>query len=141
MLYGPNIGDPALRKGVAEWHSRLYCLRSPPSTNPDAPEPKPISSDLEPTYFLAYRFFEDAGFQGRLVGVPEDDDGVDVEFLRAQMNEVDQEDTKSSADAEKCTFKNSPQYPKLYRHVIYLVPTFSNTECKGVHARPTRGSC
>ncbi|KUL85744.1 hypothetical protein ZTR_08471 [Talaromyces verruculosus] len=160
MLYGPNIGDPALRKGVAEWLSRLYCLRSLPSTNPEASEPEPITPEricitngasgnlaailsgftdpvytrriwmVEPTYFLACTIFDDAGFQGRLTGVPEDDDGIDVEFLRARINEVDQEAAKSGVDAEEITFKNSPQYPKLYRHVIYLVPTFSNPSAK-----------
>lgn len=160
MLYGPNIGDPALRKGVADWLSRLYCLRSPPSTNPGASQPEPITSDricitngasgnlaailscftdpvytrriwmVEPTYFLACTIFDDAGFQGRLTGVPEDDDGVNVEFLRARINEVDQGAARTGARADEITFKNSPQYPKLYRHVIYLVPTFSNPSAK-----------
>ncbi|RAO69403.1 uncharacterized protein BHQ10_005415 [Talaromyces amestolkiae] len=160
LLYGPNIGDPALRKGVAEWLSRLYCLRSPPSTNPEASQPEPITSEricitngasgnlaailsaftdpvytrriwmVEPTYFLACTIFDDAGFQGRLTGVPEDDDGVDVEFLRARISEVDQKADKPGATAEEVTFKNSPQYTKLYRHVIYLVPTFSNPSAK-----------
>jgi DNA-binding transcriptional MocR family regulator len=113
MLYGPNIGDPALRKGVAEWLSRLYSLRSPSSTNSQASHPDPISPEricitngasgnlaailsaftdptytrrvwmVEPTYFLACTIFDDAGFQGRLVGVPEDMNGMDVDFLRA----------------------------------------------------------
>lgn len=160
MLYGPNIGDPALRKGVAEWLSRLYCLRSPPSTNPEASQPEPITLErtcitngasgnlaailsaftdpvytrriwmVEPTYFLACAIFEDGGFQGRLTGVPEDNDGVDVQFLRAQISEVDQEVARSGAGAEEVIFKKSPQYTKLYRHVIYLVPTFSNPSAK-----------
>jgi len=72
--------------------------------------------------------------------VPEDDDGVNVEFLRARINEVDQEAAKSGADAEETTSKNSPQYPNLYRHIIYLVPIFSNPNAKKIHARATKGS-
>ena len=160
LLYGPNVGDPALRKGVAEWLSRLYCLRSTSSTKPDASSSEPIDPEricitngasgnlasilsaftdpvytrriwmVEPTYFLACTIFEDAGFQGRLHGVPEDDDGVDVDFLRARINEVDLGAANPGAVAEGSSFKNPPQYTKLYRHVIYLVPTFSNPSAK-----------
>jgi len=158
MLYGPNIGDPALRTGVAEWLSRLYRRRAPPAdSNPQDGVPAPISPDricitagasgnlacimaaftdpvytrrvwmVEPTYFLACTVFDDAGFQGRLVGVPEDEDGLDVDFLRKQIEAVDREEYAASNDA---IFKRPPHYSKLYRHVIYLVPTFSNPSAK-----------
>ncbi|EXJ77602.1 hypothetical protein A1O3_09829 [Capronia epimyces CBS 606.96] len=163
LLYGPNIGDPALRRECAEWLSRLYCLRSPPSPPPPAgsasqngaPAPVPISPDricitagasgnlacimaaftdpvytrrvwmVEPTYFLACTVFDDAGFQGRLVGVPEDEDGLDVELLRRRIEAVDREEAASEP-----MYKRPDRYPKLYRHVIYMVPTFSNPSAK-----------
>ncbi|KAL4960185.1 aminotransferase [Aspergillus stella-maris] len=166
MLYGPSIGDPALRKGVASWLSELYSLRSQPSPSQndhhESTKLNPISSDrisitngasqnlasimeaftdpvytrriwmVEPTYFHACTIFEDAGFQGRLVGVPEDEEGLDVQFLRRQMEFVDAE-AETEAEGEKdrrSSFKQSPRYEKLYRHVIYLVPTFSNPSAK-----------
>jgi len=154
MLYGPNIGDPALRRGCAEWLSRLYRLRSPPAGSEDGIV-DPISPDricitagasntlacimaaftdpaytrrvwmVEPTYFLACTVFEDAGFQDRLVGVPEDEEGLDVDFLRKRIEVVESEEA-----ALGTPYKRSPQYPRLYRHVIYLVPTFSNPSAK-----------
>lgn len=33
------------------------------------------------TYHLAFRMFEDAGFYRRLRAVPEDEEGMDMEFL------------------------------------------------------------
>ncbi|KAK6385480.1 Valine--pyruvate aminotransferase [Exophiala oligosperma] len=200
MLYGPNIGDPALRKECAEWLSRLYRSRSPPAGTvnvdnsssttttsvPISPERICITAGasgnlacimaafsdpvytrrvwmVEPTYFLACTVFDDAGFQGRLVGVPEDADGMDVDRLRSMIEVVDGEEkskqgascVKETANGEQeikqdrswadgnvagvkeieqapslASFKRSPQYPKLYRHIIYLVPTFSNPSSK-----------
>ncbi|KAL4793193.1 pyridoxal phosphate-dependent transferase [Aspergillus venezuelensis] len=81
---------------------------------------------VEPTYFHACTIFEDAGFQGRLVGIPEDEEGLDVQFLRGQM-----EIAEAEAEADRpVPLKKSPRYEKLYRHVIYLVPTFSNPSAK-----------
>lgn len=157
MLYGPNIGDPALRRGCAEWLSRLYRPRGPPAGSQDA-LPIPISPEricitagasgnlacimaaftdpvytrrvwmVEPTYFLACTVFDDAGFQGRLCGVPEDDDGLDVELLRRRIEAVDREEEEVSNS--QVPYKRASRYPRLYRHVIYLVPTFSNPSSK-----------
>lgn len=37
---------------------------------------------VAPCYFLACPIFADAGFDGRLKSVPEDDEGIDIEYLR-----------------------------------------------------------
>ena len=79
----------------------------------------------DPTYFLARKIFEDAGFQGRLYGIPEDDSGLDVNYLRRQLAE-----NFPSPPENGRTFKTPPQYKKLFRHVIYCVPTFSNPSGK-----------
>ena len=166
MLYGPNMGGPALRESVAAWLSQLYRLRSPPAVESSSSQDHgtgarapPISSDricitngasgnlaaimdaftdpcytrrvwmVEPTYFLACTIFDDAGFQGRLVGIPEDEEGPDMGSLRARIEQVDRK--AEAADSTSSTaFKQAPQYCKLYRHVIYLVPTFSNPSAK-----------
>ena len=41
---------------------------------------------VSPTYFLACRIFEDSGFHGRLRSVPEDEKGVDIEYLRKALH-------------------------------------------------------
>jgi DNA-binding transcriptional MocR family regulator len=40
---------------------------------------------VAPTYFLAARIMDDAGFAGRLRGVPEDDEGIDLAFLEREL--------------------------------------------------------
>ena len=40
---------------------------------------------VAPTYFMACRIFEDAGFAGRLRAVPEDDEGIDIGFLERAL--------------------------------------------------------
>lgn len=146
LLYGPNKGDAALRTACAEWFQRLYpsiygkegnidrvCITSGASATLGcimAAFTDPIYTRriymVEPTYFLACTVFEDYGFQRRLVGVPEDDEGLNVEVLRERIEAADREETAS----EHKRFKKAPQYPKLYRHVVYLVPTFSNPSAR-----------
>ena len=80
---------------------------------------------VEPTYFLACPIFQDAGFTGRMRGVPEDKEGIDLEFLRARLE--DAESTDWDRTGAKCL---DTGYPKLYKHIIYCVPTFSNPSGK-----------
>ena len=40
---------------------------------------------VSPTYYLACRIFEDSGFYGKLRSVSEDDEGLDIEFLRREL--------------------------------------------------------
>lgn len=51
---------------------------------------------IEPSYYLAFRIFEDAGFHGdKLRGVPANEGGVDLEFLEIAMKKVE----SSAADS------------------------------------------
>lgn len=50
---------------------------------------------ISPTYFLACRIFEDSGFHGRLRSVPEDEEGINVEYLRAEISKSEQEAVKN----------------------------------------------
>ena len=54
---------------------------------------------VSPTYFLACRIFEDSGFHGRLRSVPEDDEGIDITFLKEELHKS--EDNAKSAGNEK----------------------------------------
>ena len=84
---------------------------------------------VEPTYFLACPSFLDAGFTDRLRGVPEDKEGIDIEYLRQHISEAERNgvsNTSSMVDKRRS---------KLYRHVIYAVPTFSNPSAKTMSLR------
>jgi DNA-binding transcriptional MocR family regulator len=58
---------------------------------------------IAPTYFLACRIFEDSGFEGRLRAVPEDEEGIDIDFLAAQI--------KKSEEKAKAEGNTVPVYP------------------------------
>jgi hypothetical protein len=40
---------------------------------------------VAPSYMLAFRIFEDSGFGRKLRAVPEDDEGIDIEFLKREI--------------------------------------------------------
>ncbi|KAJ0331095.1 hypothetical protein COL5a_002628 [Colletotrichum fioriniae] len=150
LIYGPHIGHPPLRKSIAEWLSSVYgteidyeriSINNGASGNlanvllkfTDPLYTRKIFM-VEPTYFLACPIFEDNGFQGKLAGVPENDtDGLDIPFLRRALVTAE---TKAVQDAEKLgrpdipTIKVGKVYPKVYKYVIYIVPTFSNPSGK-----------
>jgi len=90
-------------------------------------------SRVEPTYFLACRTFQDAGFSSHLNGVPEDAEGINLEYLRAALDAIE---TSHAKDLEKSELPDTPilklppLYPKIYKHIIYITPTFSNPSGK-----------
>lgn len=45
---------------------------------------------VEPTYHLACRIVDDSGFVGRLRGIPEDDEGVDLVFLQRELRAAEE---------------------------------------------------
>ncbi|CEO60327.1 hypothetical protein PMG11_04959 [Penicillium brasilianum] len=141
--YGPDEGHYPLRQNIAEWLTQSYgpsqaitasriCITGGASQNltsilqvfTDPLQTKRIWL-VEPTYHLAFRCFEDAGFHGRLRGIPEDESGMNVDALERALEEFsdanDDEDSHGSYIA-----KPDRPYRKIYKHVIYLVPTFSN---------------
>ncbi|KAF2805003.1 PLP-dependent transferase [Mytilinidion resinicola] len=84
---------------------------------------------VEPSYFLACPIFHDAGFEGKLSGVPEDEEGLDIEFLHSSLQETENE-VKKTGGEDVPLLKGGAGYAKLYKHLIYLVPTFSNPSAK-----------
>lgn len=90
---------------------------------------------VEPTYHLAAAIFRDAGFIGRqrIRAAPEGPSGgVDLAFLRAGLEESERlaggEGEEEEEGQTPETKKKGPGngYPKIYRHILYMVPTFSN---------------
>lgn len=145
LQYGPDPGDERARRVIAAWLAEFYRSRHEPDlarivmtggasqslglmlvalTDPLYTRAVWIAS---PSYFLAFKALEDAGFaaaDGRLNPIREDDEGMDVEQLRRRLAECDRVHTTSSSERE--SFKPRSKYPKLYRHIIYCVPSFSN---------------
>ncbi|KAF9881615.1 aminotransferase [Colletotrichum karsti] len=81
---------------------------------------------VAPCYFLACPIYADAGFDGRLKSVPEDDEGIDLEYLRKGLEAAGKGSDEHFKQAKK---------RHLYRHVIYLVPTCSNPTGKTMSLR------
>uniref|UniRef100_L2FZU1 Aminotransferase n=1 Tax=Colletotrichum fructicola (strain Nara gc5) TaxID=1213859 RepID=L2FZU1_COLFN len=150
LVYGPHVGHPPLRKSVAEWLSSVYgtpadldriSISNGASGNlanvllkfTDPLYTRKIFM-VEPTYFLACPIFEDNGFQGKLKGVPEDnEEGLDIAFLRRELEVAEAqalEKANVSGELDAPTIKTGKTYPRIYKYVIYLVPTFSNPSAK-----------
>lgn len=148
LIYGPDAGYAPLRNNIANWLSSYYtssgpisseriCISNGASMNLDnilAKFTEPGYTRriwmVEPSYFLACPIFTDAGFEGRLRGVPEDEEGLDIGFLRYALQSVEAE-----GHPKRPTIKMHERYPKLYKHIIYAVPTFSNPSGKTMSLR------
>lgn len=144
LRYGEDEGYLPLRKEVAKWLTTFYhpeqeepidykriCITGGASQNlacvlqtfTDPVYTRNIWM-VSPTYFLACRIFEDSGFAGRLRAVPEDEEGIDIEFLEKQIKAI--EDQAQAAGNLSPKFKPVRPWRKIYKHVIYGVPTFAN---------------
>ncbi|CZR62218.1 related to aromatic amino acid aminotransferase and related proteins [Phialocephala subalpina] len=146
LIYGPDLGYTPFRESVAEWLTSFY---QPPSgaipidriaitggASQNLASILQVFSDpnttrriwmVEPTYFLACTIFQDAGFAGRLRGVPENEHGIDIEFLRKKLSKFEYEASQNGVYHE---IKPTTQYGKIFRHILYLTPTFSNPSAK-----------
>lgn len=105
LLYGPDPGYQPLRESIAAWLSEIYhtsagtrrlidpdriCITGGASqnlacilqvfTDAGGGTTKKVYM-VAPTYHLAGRIFEDNGFVGRLKAVPEDAEGIDIDYL------------------------------------------------------------
>lgn len=148
LIYGPDAGYLPLREEIGKWLSATYtpsetissdriCISNGASANLENilakfTEPGYTRSIwmIEPSYFLACPIFTDAGFEGRLRGVPEDDEGLDVEFLRKALQEIEKGEHPTAP-----VLKTHARYAKLYKHIIYAVPTFANPSGKTMSLR------
>lgn len=79
---------------------------------------------VAPAYFLAFRIFEDAGFGEKMRAVPEDEDGVDISYLRREIKKSEEAARKNGIETPR--FKPKRSRAKVYKHIIYCVPTFAN---------------
>jgi DNA-binding transcriptional MocR family regulator len=151
LWYGPDPGYEPLRGNIARWLTDFYqpnrpaqavtasriCITGGASQNLGCmlsvftdPEYTRNIWIIAPAYFLAFRIFEDAGFGvgGKMRSVPEDEEGVDVEYLRREMKKSEEEAKAKleGSGVDRPRFKPERRRAKVYKHVIYCVPTFSN---------------
>lgn len=157
LIYGPSRGYIPLRQQVARWLSSIYyknnaevidetriCIANGASATlglallrfTDPTYTRHIWM-VEPTYFLACPVFDDCGFAGKLRGIPEDDEGIDLVFLRAALAAAEKKAAAADDPAlASPTLKTSLNgYEKIYKHIIYAVPTFSNPSGKTMSLR------
>ncbi|OQO05759.1 hypothetical protein B0A48_09853 [Cryoendolithus antarcticus] len=145
LLYGPDPGYELARVAIAAWLTDFYtpesqtpaerlCITGGASQNlgnilsvyTDPGYTRKIWI-VAPAYFLAFRIFEDAGFGGRMKGVPEGDNGVDLEMLKREMTKCEVEWQKREGKGQqRQNFKARRSWGKVYKHVIYCVPSFAN---------------
>ena len=104
LLYGPDGGYEPLREALAAWLGKFYKPKAPISAqqlcitggaSQNLACVLQVYTDpvftrniwmVSPTYYLACRIFEDSGFRGKLKSVPEDEGGIDIDYLREWMS-------------------------------------------------------
>ncbi|KAI1138408.1 PLP-dependent transferase [Hypoxylon sp. FL0543] len=146
LTYGPDHGEDDIRRHIATWLSEKYRPASGPITQDRIIITNGASGELaailqkytdplytrrvflvEPAYFLADQTFLDAGFGRKMQGVPEDDEGIDLEFLRRRLEE---EENRSIDEGQESGLSSTKPvilgYEKLYKYALYVVPTLSN---------------
>jgi DNA-binding transcriptional MocR family regulator len=109
LQYGADEGYLPLRKTIAQWLTKFY----PPEAASISHKRITISGGasqnlacilqtftdplytrniwiIAPAYYLSFRIFTDSGFDGKLRSVPEDSEGVDIDFLRKAIQQSEQ---------------------------------------------------
>lgn len=108
LLYGPDEGYGPLRTHIAQWLTTFYrphdtitpqriCITGGASQNlacilqvfTDPVYTRHVWM-VTPTYHLACRTMDDAGFAGRLSSVPEDEEGIDIASLESGLRAAEE---------------------------------------------------
>uniref|UniRef100_A0A8H7TMR1 Aminotransferase class I/classII large domain-containing protein n=1 Tax=Bionectria ochroleuca TaxID=29856 RepID=A0A8H7TMR1_BIOOC len=153
LQYGPDEGYRPLRDGLAAWLGRHYSVDPDPEricitggasqnvANVLQSYTDPVFTRavwlVAPVFHLACPIFEDSGFRGRLHAAPEDEDGIDVEVLEAKLKAFEELESKKGNRGEP--YKNPGPLRKLYRHVIYAVPSCGNPSGKTMSLKRREG--
>ncbi|KAJ8100593.1 pyridoxal phosphate-dependent transferase [Lipomyces tetrasporus] len=148
LQYGDDLGYRPLREALSDWLSTHYnvsrdpdriCISGGASQNiacilqsfTDPAYTRAIWM-VAPCYHLACTIFRDAGFEGRIRGFSEDEEGIDLVELEEGIKKVDEQ---QQAVTSPKLFKDAGQYHKFYRHVVYVVPTSANPSGKTMSLR------
>ncbi|KAK2601554.1 Valine--pyruvate aminotransferase [Conoideocrella luteorostrata] len=140
--YATDEGSEVLRKSIAEWLTRFYqigqlipaeniCITGGASQNlacilqtfTDPAFTRNVWM-VVPTYMCAIRIFEDSGFAQKLRGVREVGGGIDFVWFKEQLG-VSEAVARAGGELFP-KYKTSKPWRKIYKHVVYAVPTYSN---------------
>jgi DNA-binding transcriptional MocR family regulator len=130
LCYGKDEGDERLRVAIAKWFSHFYAPPNPIDVDRlsiTGGASQSLACILQtftdpaytrniwivvPAYMLAFRIFDDSGFSRKLRAVPEDEEGLDVEFLRTAIEKSEQE--------AKLNGNNAPvNHTNSYHTILY----------------------
>jgi DNA-binding transcriptional MocR family regulator len=108
LRYGPDIGYQPLREHLAQWLTSFYQPRDPISAEricitggasqnlacilqvfTDPAYTRNVWM-IAPTYFLACRIMDDAGFAGHLRAIPHNESGLDFAFFRQELAKAEE---------------------------------------------------
>ena len=90
---------------------------------------------VAPAYFLSFRIFEDAGFAGKMRAVPEDGEGLDIAFLEREVKKSEQQRESVRGKHVSPVYKPQRTRAKVYKHVVYCVPSFANPSSRTMSMR------
>lgn len=155
LLYGPDPGYQPCREAVADWLTAFYhpqqqdavtadriCITGGASQNLGCmlgvytdPEYTRNIWIVAPAYMLAFRVFEDAGFGRKMRAVPEDEEGIDLTYLTRELQRCEQEVASKGNGVGRPRYKPDRKRAKVYKHVIYCVPTFANPSSRTMSLR------
>ncbi|EXJ83348.1 hypothetical protein A1O1_06969 [Capronia coronata CBS 617.96] len=142
MFYGPDAGYGPLREEIAKWLDDFYQPREPISSGRiciSGGASQNLACILQtftdpiytrnvwmvaPTYYLACRIFADSGFDNRMKAVPEDAEGIDLDYLERGLRQSEKRALAENNTSPK--LKSPKPWRKIYKHIIYAVPTFAN---------------
>ncbi|KFY28994.1 hypothetical protein V493_02590 [Pseudogymnoascus sp. VKM F-4281 (FW-2241)] len=136
--YEMNIARKVLKKLIRE--NTLMAVRGdgllPDEGGDDSAPVDQVAYIMHPNYASdeielkqSKRIFEDAGFAGKLRAVREDDEGIDVEALERELRLLEKEEPRGPP------LKPCRPWNKIYSHIIYCVPTYSNPSGKTMSLR------
>jgi DNA-binding transcriptional MocR family regulator len=147
LAYGTDPGNLEVRKSIGKWNGDFYGRKvDPDAINLTAGASYGIANILSactshditkqafivtPTYFLINGAFIDAGFEGKLTAIDECGNNptctskydIDLEYLESKLIHF-----SKGIPPNYSSIVEDPERGKwkLYRFVIYIVPTFSN---------------
>lgn len=146
LQYGPDAGYQPLREELSHFLGDYYATQADPErlcitggasqsmacllqSYTEPVYTKAIWA-VAPCYYLACPIFEDSGFKDRLRAVPEDVEGIDLAYLERRLKDFDEQ-----MDPEEKPVYKDPNLRKVYRHVIYVVPSSANPSGKTMSLR------
>mmetsp|Transcript_6226 Transcript_6226/g.7696 ORF Transcript_6226/g.7696 Transcript_6226/m.7696 type:complete len:441 (+) Transcript_6226:398-1720(+) len=148
LTYGADAGNLDTRKVISKWNNKYFgrndmdpdCINLTGGASygfanilASVTDTKSITQRgfiVSPTYYLITPSFIDAGFENKLTAVvetPGEEYEIDLKYLEEQLEFYDK-DLPPVGNKEINIISDASGRPdrKLYRYVIYIVPTYSN---------------